>query len=84
MKRKFYDIVPGDGSHYLCENGRPIARFNDLAKAEAVRANLINELAAMHERNAETLTNDYQFTANLGASIRTLGSGGAVANPDSH
>jgi hypothetical protein len=27
-----------NGLHYLLENGRPIARFNTLAEAEAVRA----------------------------------------------
>ena len=35
---KFYDLQPRDGSHYLLENGEPIARFNELSKAEAVRA----------------------------------------------
>jgi hypothetical protein len=43
---KFYDIEPRGDSHYLLENGRPIARFNDLAKAQAVRAQFIEELAA--------------------------------------
>jgi hypothetical protein len=38
MNRKFYDLEPGGGgSHYLCENGVRIARFDSLAKAEAAR-----------------------------------------------
>ena len=36
--RKFYDIETRNGWYYLCENGRPIARFNTLAEAEAVLA----------------------------------------------
>ena len=31
-KDKFYDLQPGAGSHLLCENGVPIARFNELEK----------------------------------------------------
>jgi thioredoxin-like negative regulator of GroEL len=38
---------------YLFENGQPIARFDDLAKAEAMRARLMDEIAAMHDSNAE-------------------------------
>jgi len=37
MKTPFYDLEPGDGSYYLCANGCPIARFDELTKAEAVR-----------------------------------------------
>jgi phage regulator Rha-like protein len=43
-------------SHYLLENGEPIARFNELEKAEAARAMYVAELAAMYERNAERFT----------------------------
>jgi hypothetical protein len=53
---KFYDLQPRDGSHYLLENGEPIARFNELEKAEAVRAGLAAEIAAMYERNADRFT----------------------------
>jgi hypothetical protein len=53
MKAPFYDIEPGDDSHYLCANGRPIARFDELAKAEAVRDALVAEQA---ERLEVTLT----------------------------
>jgi hypothetical protein len=53
---KFYDLQPREGSHYLLENGEPIARFNELSKAEAVRAGLIAEIAAMYERNADCFT----------------------------
>ena len=56
MERKFYDLAPAAGSYYLLENGKPIARFDELAKAEAVRAQLTNELAARYEQNAENLT----------------------------
>ena len=52
-KDKFYDIQPGDGSHHLCENGVPIARFDELEKAEAVRARYMADIAEIHERNAE-------------------------------
>jgi hypothetical protein len=55
MKRLFYDLEPGDDSHYLCANGRSIARFNELAKAEAVRASYVEEIAAMYERKADEL-----------------------------
>ena len=47
MPIKFYDLEP-DGkndSHYLCENGVKIARFNDLAKAEAVRERFMRDVA---------------------------------------
>lgn len=47
---KVYEIMPGSGSDYLFENGRPIARFNDLAKAEAVRARFVAEVAEQIER----------------------------------
>ena len=49
-KHKFYDLQPGAGSHHLCENGVPIARFDDLEKAEAVRARYVAEIAEIHER----------------------------------
>ena len=42
---KFYDIEPaGYGSHYLLENGRPIARFGELAASEATRESFCREL----------------------------------------
>ena len=41
-KMKFYDIQPQDGSHYICENGKQIARFDDLGKAELLRATLVD------------------------------------------
>ena len=47
MPIKFYDLEP-DGkndSHYLSENGVRIARFNDLAKAEAVRERFMRDVA---------------------------------------
>jgi hypothetical protein len=50
---KFYEIQTRSGSHYLLENGEPIARFNQLEKAEAARAMYVAELAATYERNAE-------------------------------
>jgi uncharacterized membrane protein YccC len=53
MQPKYYEIQPGSGSHYLLENGEPIARFNELEKTEAARAMYVAELAAMYERNAE-------------------------------
>jgi hypothetical protein len=53
MKTPFYDLEPGDGSYYLCANGCPIARFDELTKAEAVRDALATELA---ERLEITLT----------------------------
>jgi hypothetical protein len=55
VKAPFYDIEPGDGSYYLCANGCPITRFNELAKAEAVRASYVEEIAAMDERKADEL-----------------------------
>ena len=36
--------------------GEPIARFNELEKAEAARAMYVAEVAAMHEGNAERFT----------------------------
>ena len=56
MQPKYYEIQPRSGSHYLLENGEPIARFNELEKAEAARAMYVAELAAMYERNAERFT----------------------------
>ena len=45
MSNKFYDIMPAsDGSHNLCENGRPIARYSDLATAEKVREEMMMEI----------------------------------------
>jgi hypothetical protein len=47
MPIKFYDLEPGgkNDSHYLSENGVRIARFNDLAKAEAVRERFMRDVA---------------------------------------
>jgi phage regulator Rha-like protein len=45
MQPKYYEIQP--------QNCEPIARFNELEKAEAARAMYVAELAAMYERNAE-------------------------------
>jgi hypothetical protein len=56
MQPKYYEIQPRSGSHYLLESGEPIARFNELEKAEAARAMYVAELAAMYERNAERFT----------------------------
>ena len=50
MNAPFYDLEPGDGSHYLLQDGHPIARFNKLAKAEAVRSELMAELAERLEK----------------------------------
>jgi|HubBroStandDraft_6_1064221.scaffolds.fasta_scaffold4606631_1 hypothetical protein len=56
-KDKFYDLQPGAGSHHLLyENGVPIARFNELEKAKAVRARYMAEIAEIHDRNAESNT----------------------------
>ena len=50
-ERKFYDLEPGEGSHYLCENGVQIARFDDLVKAEAVRELYMQaEAARLHRK----------------------------------
>lgn len=47
---KFYDLEPRGGSHYLLENGQPIARFNCLEKAEAAREVFCQEqIAALEE-----------------------------------
>jgi hypothetical protein len=56
MQPKYYEIQARSGSHYLLENGEPIARFNELEKAEAARAMYVAELAAMYERNADRFT----------------------------
>jgi hypothetical protein len=53
---KFYDLHRRDGSHYLLENGEPIARFDEFWKAEAVRARYVADIAAMYERNADRFT----------------------------
>lgn len=43
---KFYEIEPkAGGGYYLLENGQPIARFDDLAKAEAARELFMLEVA---------------------------------------
>ena len=45
MSGKFYDIMPAsDGSHNLCENGVPIARYSDLATAEKIREEMMMEI----------------------------------------
>jgi hypothetical protein len=43
---KFYDLQPRDGSHYLLGNGEPIARLNELSKAEAVCARYVAKIGA--------------------------------------
>jgi len=48
----FYDLEPRDGSHYLLENGKPIARFDELEKAEALRAHLVAELAEQLDQDS--------------------------------
>lgn len=41
----FYNLERGnDGSHYLLENGQLIARFGELAAAEAIRESFCREL----------------------------------------
>jgi hypothetical protein len=45
-ENKFYDLEPRSGSHCLIENGDAIARFDELAKAEAVRALYVQEVAS--------------------------------------
>ena len=50
MSNKFYDIEPAsDGSHNLCENGRPIARYSDLATAEKIREEMMMEIREIRE-----------------------------------
>jgi hypothetical protein len=34
---KFYDVIPVNGFHCLCADGEVIARYDDLAKAQAAR-----------------------------------------------
>ena len=54
---KFYDIEP-DGaneSHYLCENGKRILRFNELEKAEIVRGHFMNAEAVRMQRSIDEL-----------------------------
>ena len=41
--RNRYEVVPGDGSIVLMRAGEPVARFNDVAKAEAVYFDLAYE-----------------------------------------
>ena len=44
MSGKFYDIMPAsDGSHNLCENGVPIARYSDLVTAEKIREEMMSD-----------------------------------------
>ena len=53
MSNKFYDIEPAaDGSHYLCCNGRAIARYSDLAAAESAREEFTLEI---EDRRTERL-----------------------------
>jgi hypothetical protein len=56
MQPKYYEIQAKSGSHYLLENGEPIARFNELEKAEAARAMYVAEVTAMYERNVDRFT----------------------------
>jgi hypothetical protein len=55
MKHNVYEIMPMSASHYLFENGQPIARFNELAKAEAAHAQFVAEIAQLYERNTDRL-----------------------------
>lgn len=50
VKDKSYDLQPSGGSHHLCENGVPIARFDELERAEAVRARFVAEIAERNEQ----------------------------------
>ena len=47
--RKFYDLEPRCGSHYLLENGRAIARFDSLEKAEAVRSAFVDAMVELFD-----------------------------------
>ena len=62
---KYYEIQTRSGSHYLLENGEPIARFNELEKAEAARTMYVAELAAMYERKADTYLQSLQQQQSL-------------------
>jgi hypothetical protein len=62
---KYYEIQTRSGSHYLLENGEPIARFNELEKAEAARTMYVAELAAMYERKAERYLQSLQQQQSL-------------------
>ena len=66
MPSKFYDLEPdgANDSHYLCENGVRIARFNELAKAEAVRESFMSDVAAMYERKADDLNRQQEMLQN--------------------
>jgi hypothetical protein len=46
----FYDIEPRAGSHYLLKNGQEIARFDQLERAEKVRAGCVAAIAASLDR----------------------------------
>jgi hypothetical protein len=50
---KSYDIEPRGGSHYLLENGKPIARFNTLKTAIAAREQFVEQLAEEYERRLD-------------------------------
>ena len=62
-EKKFYDLEPdgANDSHYLCETsgGKTvrIARFNDLAKAEAVRERFRRMEAERYEQSFERSEN---------------------------
>jgi hypothetical protein len=45
----YYEISPRNGSHYLLQNGREIAGFDDVATAEQARAGYVAEVAAAYE-----------------------------------
>ena len=50
---KFYDLESRGGSWYLLENGQPIARFDEVGAAEAVRESFCQELIARFEMRLE-------------------------------
>ena len=44
------EIVPKDGSHYVVVDGVEWSRHDELAKAEAVRAVIVERWATLYER----------------------------------
>jgi hypothetical protein len=54
----FYDFEPDPNGHYLCKNGKRVARFNDLKTAEAVRERYIMEEAERFDTYDETKIKD--------------------------
>jgi hypothetical protein len=50
-----YEIVPVDGSVVLMRAGEPVARFNDVASAEAVYIDFVSEEAGPFEKEPEEI-----------------------------